>query len=132
MSAIRYVKTTCWNRLQRLQERGVIQGKYTQLNRLELSLSVVVFLSISVGRHSPEWVSQFTIIVEQYPEIVEVHRLTGEGADYQLKVICPSIEAYDLLQQRLINEINFTSMSSQISLKEMKSTHYLPINHLKS
>jgi DNA-binding Lrp family transcriptional regulator len=125
-------KTTCWNRLQRLQERGVIQGKYTQLNRLELSLSVVVFLSISVGRHSPEWVSQFTIIVEQYPEIVEVHRLTGEGADYQLKVICPSIEAYDLLQQRLINEINFTSMSSQISLKEMKSTHYLPINHLKS
>lgn len=125
-------KTTCWNRLQRLQERGVIQGKYTQLNRLELSLSVVVFLSISVGRHSPEWVSQFTIIVEQYPEIVEVHRLTGEGADYQLKVICPSIEAYDLLQQRLINEINFTSMSSKISLKEMKSTHYLPINHLKS
>ena len=42
-------KTTCWNRLQRLEEQGVIEGKYTQLNRQQLGLSVVVFLSISVG-----------------------------------------------------------------------------------
>ena len=44
---------------------------------------------------------------------------------------CPNIKAYDVLQQRLINEIDFTSMSSKISLKEMKSTHYLPLDHLK-
>ena len=123
-------KTTCWNRLQRLQERGIIEGKYTQLNRLELGLSVIVFLSISVGRHSPEWVKLFTAVIERFPEVVEVHRLTGEGADYQLKIICPDIDAYDVLQQRLINEIDFTSMSSQISLKEIKSTHYLPLTHI--
>jgi len=123
-------KTTCWNRIQRLEECGVIDGKYTRLNRLQLDLPVVVFLSISVGRHSPEWVSQFTTIIERFPEIIEVHRLTGEGADYQLKIICPDIKAYDVLQQRLINEIDFTSMSSKISLKEMKSTHCLPLNHL--
>jgi DNA-binding Lrp family transcriptional regulator len=35
--------------------------------------------------------------VADYPEIVEVHRLTGAGADYQLKILCPSIEAYDVL-----------------------------------
>ena len=108
-----------------------LRGKYTQLNRQQLGLSVVVFLSISVGRHSPEWVSQFTAIIERFPEIVEVHRLTGERADYQLKIICPNIKAYDVLQQSLINEIDFTSMSSKISLKEMKSTHYLPLDHLK-
>ena len=125
-------KTTCWNRLQRLQERGVIRGKYTQLDRLELNLSVLVFLSISVGRHSPEWVGRFTAIIERFPEIVEVHRLTGERADYQLKIICPDIESYDSLQQQLINEIDFTSMSSKISLKELKSTHHLPIDHLKT
>ena len=124
-------KTTCWNRLQRLQELGVIEGKYTQLNRQQLNLSVVVFLSISVGRHSPEWVSRFAVIIERFPEIIEVHRLTGEGADYQLKIICPDIQAYDVLQQRLINEIDFTSMSSKISLREMKSTHYLPLDHIK-
>ena len=72
-------KTTCWNRIQRLEENGVITGKYTQFSREELGLSVVVFLSITVGRHSPEWVNRFISVVERFPEIVEAHRLTGEG-----------------------------------------------------
>ena len=48
-----------------------------------------------------------------------------------MKIICPNIKAYDVLQQSLINEIDFASMSSKISLKEMKSTHYLPLDHIK-
>ena len=124
-------KTTCWNRLQRLEESGVIAGKYIKFDRDELGLSVVVFLSITVGRHSPEWVNKFTTVVNQFPEIVEAHRLTGEGADYQLKIVCPDIDAYDAFQQKLINEIDFTSMSSKISMKEMKSTHLLPLSHLQ-
>ncbi len=123
-------KTTCWNRLQRLDEKGIIAGKYTWFDRTELGLSVVVFLSITVGRHSPEWVNRFTAVVERFPEIVEAHRLTGEGADYQLKVVCPDIDAYDAFQQKLINEIDFTSMSSKISLREIKWTHNLPLDHL--
>ena len=124
-------KTTCWNRLQRLEESGVIAGKYIKFDRDKLGLSVVVFLSITVGRHSPEWVNRFTTVVNQFPEIVEAHRLTGEGADYQLKIVCPDIDAYDAFQQKLINEIDFTSMSSKISMKEMKSTHLLPLSHLQ-
>ena len=124
-------KTTCWNRLQRLDEKGIIAGKYTWFDRTELGLSVVVFLSITVGRHSPEWVNRFTAVVERFPEIVEAHRLTGEGADYQLKVVCPDIDAYDAFQQKLINEIDFTSMSSKISLREIKWTHNLPLDHLE-
>ena len=124
-------KTTCWNRIQKLEERGVITGKYTRFNRDELGLSVVVFLSITVGRHSPEWVRRFTLVVERFPEIIEAHRLTGEGADYQLKIVCPDIDAYDVFQQKLINEIEFTSMSSKISLKEIKWTHHLPLSHLE-
>ena len=124
-------KTTSWNRIQRLEENGVITGKYTQFSREELGLSVVVFLSITVGRHSPEWVNRFISVVERFPEIVEAHRLTGEGADYQLKIVCPDITAYDAFQQKLINEIEFTSMSSKISLKEIKWTHHLPLAHLE-
>ena len=124
-------KTTCWNRIQRLEERGIISGKYTQFNREELGLSVVVFMSITVGRHSPEWVNRFIAVVEKCPEIVEAHRLTGEGADYQLKIVCPDITAYDAFQQNLINDIEFTSMSSKISLKEIKWTHHLPLSHLE-
>jgi len=125
-------KTTCWNRLQRLEEQGIIAGKFIAFDRHKLDLPVVVFLSITVGRHSPDWVERFREVVHRFPQIVEVHRLTGEGADYQLKIISPDIEAYDTFQQKLISEIDFTSMSTRISLKEIKQTHQLPLSHLEN
>ena len=125
-------KTACWNRLQKLEEMGVITGKQVVMDRHALALPVVVFLSITVGQHSPEWVREFRATVSDYPEIMEVHRLTGEGADYQLKIVCPSIEAYDLFQQSIISKIKFNSMSTQISLSEIKCSQTLPLGHLTS
>jgi Lrp/AsnC family transcriptional regulator len=125
-------KTTCWNRLQRMEEQGIIKNRYIEFDREKLGLPVVIFLSITVGQHSSDWVEKFTSIVQAFPEIVEVHRLTGEGADYQLKVICPDIKAYDQFQQKLIHEVTFTSMSTRISLMEIKHTQHLPLAHLHS
>ncbi|MDA9991354.1 Lrp/AsnC family transcriptional regulator [Paracoccaceae bacterium] len=124
-------KTTCWNRLQRMEENNVVLGKKILFNRNALDLPIIVFLSISVGRHSLDWVKEFSEIIEKFPEIIEAHRLTGEGADYQLKIICPSMDAYDILQQQLISEIDFTAMSTKISLKEMKNEQSLPLSHLR-
>ena len=125
-------KTALWNRLQRLEERGIVKGKMITLDRQALDLAVVVFLSITVGQHSPAWIEEFQRVVADFPEIVEVHRLTGAGADYQLKILCPSIEAYDVFQQSIISRIKFTSMSTRISLSEIKFTNQFPLAHLVS
>lgn len=124
-------KTACWNRLQKMEEQNVILGKKILFDRYSIGLPIVVFLSISVGRHTIDWVDEFSEVISKFPEIIEAHRLTGEGADYQLKIICPSMEAYDILQQQLIGEIDFTAMSTKISLKEIKNEQSLPLSHLK-
>jgi len=121
-------KTACWNRIRRLEETGVITGRFTKLNRFLLDLPVVIFLDITVRRHTKEWVTQFQALIDHYPEIVEVHRLTGDRADYRLKILCASIEDYDNMQQYLISKIEFNSMSSHMSLLEMKNTTALPID----
>jgi DNA-binding Lrp family transcriptional regulator len=105
----------------------VIEGRHTKLCRFSLGLPVVVFLAITVKRHTNEWVNQFKQLVDQYPQIIEVHRLTGANADYQLKMVCKSIEDYDNLQQELIGKIEFNSMSSQVSLLELKNSSLLPV-----
>ena len=124
-------KTACWNRIRRMEEGGIIKGRHVSLNRFALNLPIVVFLSITVGQHSPSWVADFTRIVEQFTAIVEVHRLTGAGADYQLKIICETINAYDSLQQKLIAQIEFTSMSTRVSLEEIKQSCVLPLQHAR-
>ena len=120
-------KTPCWNRIRRLEEEDVISKRVTLLNRSAIGLPIVVFLSISVGRHSNEWTTKFNGLVHSQEEIVEVHRLTGSGADYLLKIVSPTIEAYDKFQQRLIAKIDFTSMSSSVSLQEIKYQTSFPL-----
>ena len=120
-------KTPCWSRVRRLEELGIINKRVTLLNRHRLGLPIVVFLSISVSRHSSEWAIHFAKIISKYDEIVEVHRLTGSSADYMLKIVASSIEDYDKFQQILISEVEFTSMSSSVSLQEMKYSVSLPL-----
>ncbi|MDC3068162.1 Lrp/AsnC ligand binding domain-containing protein, partial [Paracoccaceae bacterium] len=71
--------------------------------------------------------AEFEKVVMRYNNILEVHRLTGSSADYLLKIIAKSIEEYDAFQQQLISEIQFTGMSSSISLKEVKNSKQIPV-----
>ena len=124
-------KTPCWNRIKTLEENGIIKKRITVLDRNKLGLPIIIFLSISVSRHSDEWTTRFIKIVQGSEEITEVHRLTGIGADYMLKIVTQSIEEYDKFQQKLISQLEFTSMSSSVSLQELKHSYKLPLTAIE-
>ena len=123
-------KTPSWNRIRKMEEEGIIKSKVTVLDNKKINLSIVVFLSVSVSSHSEEWIINFQKILSQYDQIIEAYRLTGSSTDYLLKIVSPSIEEYDKFQQRLINELKFTKMSSSIALKEIKKIHSLPLDYI--
>ena len=123
-------KTPSWNRIRKMEEEGIIKSKVTVLDNKKINLSIVVFLSVSVSSHSEEWLIDFQKILSQYDQIIEAYRLTGSTTDYLLKIVAPSIEEYDKFQQRLINELKFTKMSSSIALKEIKKIHSLPLDYI--
>jgi len=124
--------TPCWNRIKRMEEEKLIKGRITVLDRNKINLPIVVFLSISISNQSRDWIIKFSTVIQKYNQITEVHRLTGSGADYILKIVATSIEDYDSFQQTLISEIEFTQMSSSISLHEMKQTHLLPLEQARN
>jgi len=120
-------QTPCWNRIKKLEEDGVIEKKVTLINKRKVNLSITVFLMITVRNHNSDWMKKFSEILKKYKNILEAHRITGSQADYIIKVVAESIEEYDEFQQVLIKNIEFNSMSSGISLQELKSTTILPI-----
>jgi DNA-binding Lrp family transcriptional regulator len=113
-----------------MEEQGVITGRTVTLDREQIGLPIVVFLSISVSTQSPDWTVRFADAVNHYPEIIEVHRITGTQSDYLMKVVASDISDYDAFQQKLISDISFTTMSSGVSLQEIKYTTKLPLSHL--
>ena len=122
--------TPCWNRIKKMEENNTITGKIAILNKEKINLPVTVFLSVSIGNHQKEWLSKFKEVVMKYDQITEVYRLASSSMDYLLKIVAPSIEAYDHFQQKLINEFEFTHMTSNISLKELKKNHHLPLDFI--
>ena len=120
-------QTPCWNRIKKLEEDGVIEKKVTLINKRKINLPITVFLMITVRNHNSDWMKKFSEILKKYKNILEAHRITGSQADYIIKVVAESIEEYDEFQQVLIKNIEFNSMSSGISLQELKSTTILPI-----
>ena len=120
-------QTPCWNRIRKLEEDGVIEKKVTIINKRKVNLPITVFLMITVRNHNSDWIKKFSEILKKYKNILEAHRITGSQADYIIKIVAGSIEEYDEFQQVLIKNIEFNSMSSGISLRELKSTTILPL-----
>ena len=121
-------KTPCWNRIRKMEEDGIIISKVTIVDNKKINLNEIIFLSLSVTSHSKEWLSNFTKVINKYDQITEVYRLTGSKTDYLLKIVAPSIKDYDNFQQKLINELTFSGMSSSIALNEMKKSNFLPLD----
>ena len=120
-------QTPCWNRIRKLEEDGVIEKKVTIINKKKVNLPITVFLMITVRNYNSDWMKKFSEILKKYKNILEAHRITGSQADYIIKIVAGSIEEYDEFQQVLIKNIEFNSMSSGISLQELKSTTILPL-----
>ncbi|MCG8413917.1 MAG: Lrp/AsnC ligand binding domain-containing protein, partial [Pseudomonadales bacterium] len=87
----------------------------------------------SMDRHTPDRFEAFDKIVSSYPEVIECLLITGQSADYQLKVVVPDMESY---QEFLLNKITridgVSDVQSSFMLRQVVNTTALPLTHIKS
>lgn len=119
----------CWRRIRKLEDDGVITRRVALLSRRKANVPMTVFVSVKAPRHAVEWLQAFRRLIADVPEIVEAWRLTGE-ADYQLRIVVPDIETYDVVYQRMISRLEFSDISSAIAMEEMKYTTAIPTNYI--
>ncbi len=119
-------RTACWRRVKSLEETGVIRAQVSLLDRGKLNLSVTVFVAIKTSRHDVEWLRKFAETVDNFPEIMEFYRMSGD-IDYLLKVVVPDVSAYDRFYHRLIQRIDLSDVSSNFAMEEIKFTTALPL-----
>ena len=120
--------TPCWRRIQRLEKDGVIRKRVALLDRQPLNVAVTVFVAIRTQQHTKSWLDDFQRAVDSIPEVVEAHRLSGD-IDYMLRIVVPSIEAYDTVYKQLISMVEFADVSSSFAMEEMKYTTALPMKY---
>ena len=118
----------CWNRIQRLEQSGIIRGRVALLNAESLNLRVTAFLTIRTNQHSTESFEKFSKSISSFPEVVEFYRMSGD-VDYLLRVVVPDIASYDDFYKRLIDHVDLTDVSSSFAMEEIKYTTTLPLQY---
>ena len=92
----------CLRRVRALEESGLIAGYRAIVEAKALGLNLLALVHIAMDRHTPERFENFEAKVTALPEVLECLLITGQDADYQLKVIVRDMEAY---QELLLNKI---------------------------
>lgn len=84
----------CSRRVKALEDSGLIQGYRAHLDARALGLDLLALISISMDRHTPERFERFESAVAACPEVLECYLITGQSADYILKVIVRDMNAF--------------------------------------
>lgn len=121
----------CLRRVRALEEAGIILKRVTLLDRKKLGLSLTVMLSIGMDRHTPERFEQFEAAVAALPEVQECYLVTGQEADYQLKVVVPDMDAYQAFLLGKITRIpGVSGVRSSFVLRRVIDSTEMPLGYL--
>ena len=121
--------TPCWRRIQKMEEDGVIKGRVAVLDPVKINARVTVFVSIRTNVHSHEWLRRFSEVIQDFPEVVEFYRMSGD-VDYLLRVVVPDIAAYDAFYKRMIARIEIRDVSSSFAMEQIKYTTEIPLDYM--
>lgn len=119
--------STCWRRISRLEELGVIRSRVALIDREKVGLTVTVFSQVKLSGHGREALSRFEQAVRGHPEILECYTLMGE-TDFLLRIVCPDIKAYEaFFLDQLSRFPGVQAVHSSIALSVIKETTALPL-----
>jgi DNA-binding Lrp family transcriptional regulator len=117
----------CWRRLRRLEEEGFISGYATLLKASAIGLPILAYALVSLENHHPETVRQFDRLIQDRPEVLECHSMSGAN-DYLLRIVAASMEAYEhFLSTQLLQASAVRSVNTSFVLRTKKSTTRLPV-----
>ncbi|NBW79789.1 MAG: Lrp/AsnC family transcriptional regulator [Betaproteobacteria bacterium] len=118
----------CLRRVRALEESGLITGYRAMLDAKKLGLSLIALVHISMDRHTPERFANFEASVGVLPEVLECLLITGQDADYQIKVAVRDMDHYQtLLLNKLTRIEGVTGVHSSFVLRRVIDRTALPL-----
>lgn len=126
--AIGLSPSACLRRFKTLEESGLILGYRTLLDAKLLGLDLMALVLISMDKHTPDRFTNFEKKVNALPQIIECLLITGQSADYQLKVLVKDLDAYqDLLLNHITQIEGVSGVHTSFVLRKVVNKTALPL-----
>jgi len=120
--------SACWRRVKALEDAGVILRYAAILDPKKIGIGESVFAHVSLTRHSRAPSLEFAELMRARPEVMECFFTTG-NADVLLRVVTPSVAAYDeFLENVIFSAEGISQVHSNFALRQIKFETALPLD----
>lgn len=127
-AAVGLSATPCTRRLKRLEDQGVISGYAALLDQTALGLDLTAIVGITMDRHTPERFENFEKHIVDFPEVIECSIVTGQSADYLVKVAVKDMQHFEeFLLQNLSRIEGVTGLHSSFVMRKVIDGPRLPL-----
>lgn len=114
--------TPCWARLNRLKADGFIRGYHADVAIDRIGDFTQVVVTVSLTHHRRMDFERFEAHIRKLGEVTECIA-TGGGMDYVLKVVSPSLAAFQTLMESLLAaELGIDRYMTYIVTRKVKFT----------
>ena len=119
--------TTCWRRIQALEQSGVIRGRVAVLDRAALGLDVTIFAHVKLSTQGRDAIAAFAEAIRGRPEVLDCYTTMGEW-DFMLRIVTRDIKAYEAFYLDHLSKLPFVqSINSSVTVTVIKETTVLPL-----
>lgn len=119
-------QSTVWRRMQELQACGVITGRVTLVDPLQVGLAVCCIVQVNIVEHGRQVRDDFERFVTNCDAVLQCFAVTGSH-DYMLVVRTATVEDYEsFLMNDLLAHPSVASTASHLALRQTKNTTVLP------
>lgn len=125
--AVNLSPSPCLRRVRALEDAGLITGYHARVDARALGYGLTALLLISMDKHTPERFANFEARVAALPEVQECLLITGQEADYQLRIAVADMDDYQRLLLEHITRIEGVSgVHSSFVLRRVLHDRVLP------
>jgi Lrp/AsnC family transcriptional regulator, leucine-responsive regulatory protein len=119
--------SSCFERVRRLRERGVITGYTALIDPKFAERELLIFIEVLLDRTTSDIFDQFAERIRRSPEVLECHMVAG-GFDYLVKVRMKDMAAYRIfLADTLIVMPGVRETRTYAVMEGVKDTSVLPL-----
>ena len=111
-------------RLHKLEDRGVIEGYYTKVNKKAFGYDIMAYILVTL--ESSKHYKSFIPRIEKTPQIIECHSVLGEGS-HLLKAIVKKTESLENLLSEIQSWPGVISTKTTFVLSTIKETTAIDI-----
>lgn len=121
-------KSSCLDRLRRLERDGYIRGYRADLDPQKIEQGYLVYVEVKLESTVSQMLQKFNAAVKRVPQILSCHMMSG-GFDYLLKVRTRDMHAYRELLGDVIAELPGVQQTSTYPvMEEVKETSLLLVD----